>query len=445
MSKEIKNEPTKEELTSIEGELESIEMANLKVDLSHLDYKEGIEHIDICRLYLNEICKYKVLSKEEEQILGTKLKLKDKSKIMKTIKTTTKDSKTSEIQLVDFEKVFSSITKENIQQVLKIFNDYFQRTTSKLSSEKQILEYYLNEYNNLIHKKIPTMAQLNSHFQKEHKYNYFKNFSKDKALKSDELIEQLKEYIEYKLARETLINHNLKLVIPFAKYPKNIGVLQFLDLIEAGNIGIIKAVDRFEVDKGFKFSTYASWWIKQVMNNEIYDNSRTRRIPVHQWENINKVHKFMGNFYIQYGRYPNNQEIITQFNFNEQQLKEILSTMKTSQLSLEQSLLDDDGKESYALENFVPDQSHLEYNRIEDKEEIETLLEIMNQKLTEQEKNILLLRNGLSTLPGEEVARRYTLEEIGVYYNRTKESIRLYEKKALEKLRNNPKVKKLKG
>ena len=263
---------------------------------------------------------------------------------------------------------------------------------------------------------------------------YLKEIGKVPLLTSDEEIELAKRIeLGDEEAKQRLAEANLRLVVSIAKRYVGRG-MQFLDLIQEGNLGLIKAVEKFDYKKGYKFSTYATWWIRQAITRAIADQARTIRIPVHMVETINRVIRTSRQLLQELGREPSPEEIADKMNMPVDRVREI---MKISQepVSLETPIGEE---EDSHLGDFIQD-DHVAvpadaaaYTLLH-----EQLMEVLDT-LTEREQKVLKLRFGLVD------GRPRTLEEVGKEFNVTRERIRQIEAKALRKLRHPKKKKKLK-
>lgn len=263
---------------------------------------------------------------------------------------------------------------------------------------------------------------------------YLKEIGRVPLLTADEEIDLAIRMIEGDMeARKRLSEANLRLVVSIAKRYVGRG-MQFLDLIQEGNLGLIKAVEKFDHTKGFKFSTYATWWIRQAITRAIADQARTIRIPVHMVETINKVKKVSSQLLHKNGHEPTAEEIAVELDMPPEKVREIMRVAQEP-VSLETPIGEE---EDSHLGDFIPDDDAPAPADAASHTLLKEQLSEVLQTLTPREEKVLRLRFGL------EDGRSRTLEEVGKEFNVTRERIRQIEAKALRKLRHPSRSKKLK-
>jgi len=266
---------------------------------------------------------------------------------------------------------------------------------------------------------------------------YLKEIGKTPLLTREEekkLAKQLEEGMEE--ARQRLIKANLRLVVSIAKrYVNRTPHLSILDLIQEGNLGLARAVEKFDYRKGFKFSTYATWWIRQAITRALADQSRTIRIPVHMVETISKYTQMRRQLVQELGREPLAEEIAAEMSVDVEKIRHI---QKISQevLSIESPVGEE---EDSTLSDFIPDEKNASPSQLVNQSLLRDLIRQVLVDLTDREQKILKLRFGLQD------GVSHTLEEVGKVFGVTRERIRQIEAKALEKIREHQKAGALKG
>lgn len=255
---------------------------------------------------------------------------------------------------------------------------------------------------------------------------YMREMGQFSMLSADEEVKLAHRIVEGdQSAKNELVEANLRLVVSLARHYQGCG-LSYQDLIQEGNIGLIKAAEKFDVSKGFRFSTYASWWIKQALSRAIADQSRTIRIPVHMTENINKFKKTERELLSQLNREPKIKEIADAMGISEKQAKEIQSYI-VEPTSLDIQVGDDDDT---TIGSFIEDTHFVNPESAYIKESNGDVVNAVLDTLSDREANILRLRFGIGG------KKAMTLEEVGKEYGLTRERIRQIEAKALRKLRH---------
>lgn len=257
---------------------------------------------------------------------------------------------------------------------------------------------------------------------------YLQQIGKIPLLSSDEELDVAKKIYETQseIARKVLINANLRLVVSIAK--KYIGRgLSFLDLIQEGNMGLIKATEKFDYTKGYKFSTYATWWIQQSITRAIADKARIIRLPIHLIESINKIKKATMDLTTELGRIPNKQEIAEKMGISVTKLTSIIkSTQSTISIDTPTGQKDDSNK----IIDYIVDESTIAPDNLVSQENMLDDIKNMLEQLSPKERDVLILRFGLNNN-----GNKKTLDEIGSIYGVSRERIRQIENRAISKLK----------
>ncbi|MBE5738448.1 MAG: RNA polymerase sigma factor RpoD [Clostridiales bacterium] len=263
---------------------------------------------------------------------------------------------------------------------------------------------------------------------------YLKDIGQAQLLTSEQEVDLAKRILEGdEWAKKELSERNLKLVVSIAKKYVNRSSMQFLDLIQEGNLGLLKAVEKFDYTKGFRFSTYATWWIRQSITRAIADQARTIRIPVHMVETIHRLSRTSKQLMQELGRDPTNAEIAERMGMSENRVIEI-QKIAQDPVSLESPVGEEDESR---ISDFVEDESIKSPTENAAQDILKTQLLQVIETLTPREQKVIRLRYGLDD------CHPRTLEEVGKEFNVTRERIRQIEAKALRKLRHPNRSKKL--
>jgi RNA polymerase primary sigma factor len=370
-------------------------------------------------------------ARDEIFALGKKKKAISLDEINQFLPIDTPGEKIDELfdELEDF-----GIDIENVDQLEEIEKEEEEKID--LEAVRNPLKSYLKDAGSytLLKSKEEVVIAKEMETQKRRLNSLLKKSNNGDNLKIEAEIRDVEN--KFNIARNQLIQANLRLVISIAKKYTN-PKLSLRDLIQEGNIGLMKAVEKFRYKEGFKFSTYATWWIRQAITRAIADHSATIRIPVHMIEKINKVNKVSRSLSQDLDRDPTDEEIAEAVNIKLDKIKKIRRSMRPEPISLDMPIGDE---ERATIGDFIQDSENstpLRYTNIKLlREEFEKAFDILD----EREEKILRLRFGLD---GEGYPR--TLEEVGKYFDLTRERIRQIESKAVLKLKHSPKISKLKS
>ena len=263
---------------------------------------------------------------------------------------------------------------------------------------------------------------------------YLKEIGQIKLLTMDEELELADRIVNGdEEAKTILAEANLRLVVSIAKRYVGRGML-FLDLIQEGNIGLMKAVEKFDVSKGYKFSTYATWWIRQAITRAIADQARTIRVPVHMVETINKLARIQRQLTLELNREPSEEELAKKMNVSVEKIREIYK-ISQDPVSLETPIGEEDDSH---LGDFIKDEHNMSPEDYTTNELLKDEIDDVLLTLTEREEKVIRLRFGL------EDGKARTLEEVGQMFGVTRERIRQIEAQALRKIRHPSRSRKLK-
>nr|WP_243122929.1 RNA polymerase sigma factor RpoD [Criibacterium bergeronii] len=404
---------------------------------------EDAEKIDLSAL--NDDIDSQIAEKEQEPTNGNRTNKNNSSEYEKVIKELTAKGKKE--GFLDYDTIMDAldtydISKDKIDDMYYAFAlmgievvDGLDKEPSEEEIETELNDDKIIEEDKDIDEELKNLesTMLKSNIDDPVRM-YLKEIGKIPLLTAEEEIELSKKMLEGdEVAKMHIVEANLRLVVAIAKRYVGRGML-FLDLIQEGNLGLIKAVEKFDYKKGFKFSTYATWWIRQSITRSIADQARTIRIPVHMVETINKLIRYNRQLVQELGRDPKPEEIAKHMDMPEEKIMEIMKIAQEP-VSLETPIGEE---EDSHLGDFIPDDDALAPSEAAAYSLLKEQLDDVLETLTDREKKVLKLRFGL------EDGRARTLEEVGKEFDVTRERIRQIEAKALRKLRGPKKSNKLK-
>ena len=404
----------------INEEPSALDLAQMEAEDYSKDIESNYKAEDSVNVYLREISKIPLLTAVEEKQCGEDLKNVKNLNIVKRIKG-------RPCFVLNLSMIFVSLVDSNNRDfIINTLIDYYK--TEKKEVNKKLIDT-LNRYQVLCKKlgRTPTLDDLAIEFKFSEQNPYLESFNSIDSLSDEELLNEINVFLKYCMAYEKMVNSNLRFVVNMSKSYANKFQLPILDLISEGNIGLMKAVDKYDVDKGFKFSTYASWWIKQSVSRYSYANMTSFNVPEYMAKDAKKIIKEVAELEAKEGRKFEISELAEMYGMQESTMLACLTTATNEMLSFSQPVGDENDS---TLEDFISDDSNgLESTVFQNSlsEDIKFLFD----GLTPREIGIIKLRFGIGTVNGY----AYTLEEVGKKYKVTRERIRQIEAKVLYKMR----------